>query len=417
MGQILPVPIRSKLLRRVGDADMRIGSAEMQGYRVNMEDAMTIDLLMHGETGPPRAFLGVYDGHGGQDCSAYLKTKVVSAMASQAAPLEEKTIIDVMRDVDAQFLSDPEVHSEHGSTAVFTMVDKIEKHGRTVFKLTVANIGDSRAVLVKGATGECISLTTDHKPEDEEENQRIKAAGGFARNNRVDGELAMSRAMGDHKYKTNTSLKYDQQKVIALPDVRYFEAEVGDILLVCCDGIVEQMTNEDAAAFIYEEAKKSTADPAEICTGLLELSLTRGSKDNMSAMICIFEDGTDYNHKDVFRPGPYTAHKARRNFSQAYLDDAKSHGYEGQALTDLIAAEEAKMDPAELVPAEGAAGGDSSPMGNPLLQSLMAALGGSGTNEADTQAMLSLLASGAVQVREVGDEEGEDGSTPTEQDS
>jgi len=410
MGQILPVPIRSKLLRRVGDVDMRIGSAEMQGFRVNMEDAMTIDLNMHGESGPKRAFLGVYDGHGGTTCSAYLKTKVRDEIAKQAIPTEEKAIIDVMRDVDAQFLSNPDVNPEHGSTAVFTIVEQIEKHGRKVFKLTVANIGDSRAVLVKGATGECISLTSDHKPEDDEENERIMAAGGFARNNRVDGELAMSRAMGDNKYKTNPSLKYDQQKVIPLPDVRYFEAEVGDILLVCCDGIVEQMTNEDAAAFIYEEAKKSTSDPATICAGLLELSLSRGSKDNMSAMICIFEDGTDHNHKDVFIPGPYTAHKSKRNFSQAYLDDAKSHGYEGKELEDLIAAEEAKMDPAELVPADSGAGqGDASPMTNPLLQSLMAALGGPGGN-ANRQAMLSLLASGAVQVRERGsdDEEAEE---------
>lgn len=413
MGQILPVPIRSKLLRRTGDANMRIGSAEMQGFRVNMEDTMTIDLNMHGESGPKRAFLGVYDGHGGQNCSAYLKTKVVAEIARQAVPTEEKTIIDVMRDVDAQFLSDPDVNSEHGSTAVFTIVEQIEKHGRKIFKLTVANIGDSRAVLVKGATGECISLTTDHKPEDDEEKERIMAAGGFARNNRVDGELAMSRAMGDHKYKTNPALKYDQQKVIPLPDVRYFEAEVGDILLVCCDGIVEQMTNEDAAAFIYDEAKKSTADPATICAGLLELSLSRGSKDNMSAMICVFEDGTDNNHKDTFIPGPYTAHKSKRNFSQAYLDDAKSHGYEGKELEDLIAAEEAKMDPAELVPADGgAAQGDSSPMTNPLLQSLMAALGGAGGNEANRQAMLNLLASGAVQVREVGNNDEAEETTP-----
>jgi len=41
----------------------------------------------------------------------------------------------------------------------------------------VANAGDSRLVLAK--QGQAVSLTTDHKPDDEIENTRIIKAGSF----------------------------------------------------------------------------------------------------------------------------------------------------------------------------------------------------------------------------------------------
>ena len=40
-----------------------------------------------------------------------------------------------------------------------------------------ATLFDSRAVLGRG--GECVALSQDHKPSDDEEERRIRAAGGF----------------------------------------------------------------------------------------------------------------------------------------------------------------------------------------------------------------------------------------------
>lgn len=46
-----------------------------------------------------------------------------------------------------------------------------------------------------------ISMTEDHKPSREDEAKRIREAGGFVINNRVMGELAVSRAFGDCDFK------------------------------------------------------------------------------------------------------------------------------------------------------------------------------------------------------------------------
>ena len=48
-----------------------------------------------------------------------------------------------------------------------------------------------------------IPLSKDHKPTDPAEHRRIKEAGGFVEENRVNGNLAISRSLGDLEYKCN----------------------------------------------------------------------------------------------------------------------------------------------------------------------------------------------------------------------
>ena len=76
-------------------------------------------------------------------------------------------------------------------------------HGRK--KLVVANAGDSRAVM--GVGGKAVPLSFDHKPENEIEIKRIEAAGSTITDGRVDGNLNLTRALGDLKYKQKTELK------------------------------------------------------------------------------------------------------------------------------------------------------------------------------------------------------------------
>ena len=103
---------------------------------------------------------------------------------------------------------------ENGSTCCFALVTAIAPlaDGSKQFSITVSNTGDSRALLIH-ADGTFIELTSDHKPELEAERARIVAAGGMVQANRVDGQLAMSRAIGDYGYKDNANLPQHLQKV------------------------------------------------------------------------------------------------------------------------------------------------------------------------------------------------------------
>lgn len=59
-----------------------------------------------------------------------------------------------------------------------------------------------------------ICMSEDHKPTREDEAKRIRDAGGFVINNRVMGELAVSRAFGDVDFKKGLQVKTMQQNCV-----------------------------------------------------------------------------------------------------------------------------------------------------------------------------------------------------------
>ena len=50
-------------------------------------------------------------------------------------------------------------------------------------------------------------MSEDHKPNNAEELERIHNAGGTVSMKRVDGDLAVSRSLGDFQYKDRPDLK------------------------------------------------------------------------------------------------------------------------------------------------------------------------------------------------------------------
>ena len=68
--------------------------------------------------------------------------------------------------------------------------------------IVCANAGDSRSVM--GSLGKATALSFDHKPTNPTERTRIQRAGGFVNGEgRVNGNLNLSRAIGDLTYKKN----------------------------------------------------------------------------------------------------------------------------------------------------------------------------------------------------------------------
>jgi serine/threonine protein phosphatase PrpC len=122
-------------------------------------------------------------------------------------------------------------------------------------EVCVSHIGDSRAILVRD--GKAIALSQDHKPEDQKERARIRAAGGQVIKvgpcHRVDGTLNLSRAFGDFRLKDNSALPPEKQKVIAVPDstCTTFKGGSQEILVIACDGLFERCSNQALADLVW----------------------------------------------------------------------------------------------------------------------------------------------------------------------
>ena len=134
-------------------------------------------------------------------------------------------------------------------------------------KIYIANAGDSRCTMCVG--GKAVELSVDHKPESQIEIDRITKAGSVITEGRVDGNLNLTRSLGDLKYKHREHLTPEEQAITANPDTYVFDlTEDIDFIIMGCDGIWEKKSNVEMVEYIYaklkEETEKASHDYAKI---------------------------------------------------------------------------------------------------------------------------------------------------------
>ncbi|CEQ40068.1 SPOSA6832_01653 [Sporobolomyces salmonicolor] len=136
--------------------------------------------------------------------------------------------------------------------------------------LYTANAGDARAVLARN--GNAVRLSHDHKATDAKEAARIDQAGGFVMNQRVNGYLAVTRALGDSAMK---------QFVVGSPYTT--ETTLGpedEWLIIACDGLWDVCTDQQAVDLI-----RGLNNPQEASDELLQHALNAHSTDNISVIV------------------------------------------------------------------------------------------------------------------------------------
>lgn len=186
-----------------------------------------------------------------------------------------------------------------GCTAVCVLLSKKE--------VVCANAGDSRAIMCRD--GQPVELSHDHKPNDDRERRRIAAAGGtieetpvgtgkHARiNYRINGNLNLSRSIGDLQYKKRADLPQDEQMICSTPDLlTEMRSPQDEFMVIACDGIWDVKSNAQVCDFVRRGLSKKrelgliiedllndciTANPKETC-GL--------GADNMTCIIVKFKN-------------------------------------------------------------------------------------------------------------------------------
>ena len=143
-------------------------------------------------------------------------------------------------------------------------------------------------------------MSEDHKPDNPGELSRIKRSGGFVEEGRVNGMLALSRALGDFEYKSNSQLQAKDQAVSAFPDVRIEPIDSQtQFVLLACDGIWDVKTSQESVDFMMTRlyrnnfAQKVTMQEMENGMGQLldeccarDIASSQGvGCDNMTAII------------------------------------------------------------------------------------------------------------------------------------
>jgi len=243
------------------------GGASQKGRRRHMEDTFRAVPVV-GDS-PRRGFFGVFDGHGGRKAADFA-AEFLAEFATRDLVSQDDKVAALFREAfllaDKQFCETAEREGfGDGTTALVSYL----RDGR----MWVANVGDSRAVLSCG--GVARAVTEDHRPDRETEQRRIESKGGTVFHLgrwRVEGVLAVTRAIGDKDLK---------KCVTAHPDVYDIELTNQDeLLILASDGLWDVMSNQEAVDIAIGQQDLGVA-----CDMLVEAALSKGSNDNVSALI------------------------------------------------------------------------------------------------------------------------------------
>ena len=335
----MPSPVTTKTSEDAASSLLSYGFSCMQGWRRSMEDSHTAILTENG------GFFAVYDGHSGQAtaqfCGKHLYNYVTETPSFKLGKYA-KALYEAFISIDL-FLHKHQPRDRSGCTAVAVLIEGDE--------ILCANAGDSRGVLCRG--GEAVPLSFDHKPYSPTELARIEKAGGFVANRRVNGVLALSRAIGDFSFKCNTRVPWEEQAVTSAPDVKSLtiDKDRDEFVVIACDGIWDVMTNEQVVTMVRSLFSQGVA-LSTICEQLMHQCLSPHpfglGCDNMSVIIVSFKSGEDCRTKlsspvaAATSPDTASAGEAKRpncnegESSQApHFDAAGIAGLVSQALSML----------------------------------------------------------------------------------
>jgi len=338
MGAILSEPVTAMVVERCSSPHWAAAAVTMQGWRRTHEDAHILCNLESGGSQGSSGVFAVLDGHGGNTAalegSRLLEDqlKQVAARGVRTPSEASKLLQDAFIECDERLRQQLGAEDRSGSTVVACIINQLKGNEYTV---QLAHAGDSRAVLCRGGRLYC---SKDHKPNREDETRRIEAAGGCVSQGplgggpmRVDGALAVSRALGDFHFKPS-GMDPAKCKVSAMPEVQTIEGcGLGDWVLLACDGIFDVMENEEVKDFVEGHASKSSrpADGSQVCIDLLKLCLDKGSKDNCTVCLVQFGEFQPRTKASELLPGPWKS--AAPEVQNKYAEFFRVHGFEAEA--------------------------------------------------------------------------------------
>lgn len=370
MGQILSQPLTDKESESGQNKHLAYGLSCMQGWRISMEDAHTTILDLEKtnnnnnnnnnnddiktdddnsnddnetktastskntvtDSTDPVAFFAVYDGHGGDRIAKYTGDNLYKLITKEPEFHKGnfgKALQNTFLATDREILEDNELKlDQSGCTATTVLLNSK--------KIVCANAGDSRTVL--SVNGSAKPLSYDHKPNNEGEHARICAAGGFVDIGRVNGNLALSRAIGDFDFKKSTDLPPEEQIVTAFPDIIEHDiTENDEFVVLACDGIWDCLSSQQ----VVEVVRRGINDRkslVEISESIMDVCLAPSSGgsgigcDNMSIVIVALLQGKTleewYDHI-IAKKGPVSK-SFEEVANEIYTEEERNQGLQSQ---------------------------------------------------------------------------------------
>lgn len=332
MGKYLSKPITSKETKNGTCPDFNWGVASMQGWRCNMEDTFIAEPSL-GNLKTFSLFL-VLDGYGGskfadcvsKDFSAFMLEQNVFSKLKDGDEYQPNELADALKqsllNFDEKMKDVPDLNKS-GCTVTGVLI--------TPNHFVIVNLGDSRTVVCR--QNELLFSTVDHTPSTFTERERIEAAGGVVYRNRINGDLNVSRSLGNYPMKNDTRKRKISQLLSPEADVTVLERskEQDDFIAIASDGVFRSFSNSDLVDYLVKRMPyKRHLD--DLAGDILDYSLHLKTRDNLT-MILIHFDNSSIQREDIKidhdEKLDETIRELTRNYiEEAFADNRQAYGWE-----------------------------------------------------------------------------------------
>ncbi|KAJ8275727.1 hypothetical protein COCON_G00074790 [Conger conger] len=254
----------------------------IKNMRRKMEDKHVVipdfNTLFNLQDQEEQAYFAVFDGHGGVDAAIYAANHLHVNLVRQEMFNQDpgEALCRAFKLTDERFVKKASrEHLRCGTTGVVTFL-----RGST---LHVAWLGDSQVMLVR--RGQAVELMKPHKPDREDEKQRIEALGGcviWFGTWRVNGSLSVSRAIGDSEHKPYICGDADRSN---------FPLDGSeDYLILACDGFYDTVSPDEAVRVVSDHLQENSGDSTMVAHKLVASARDAGSSDNITVIVVFLRD-------------------------------------------------------------------------------------------------------------------------------
>ncbi|KAK8921228.1 putative protein phosphatase 2C 77 [Platanthera zijinensis] len=243
--------------------------ASRRGTRHRMEDGYGIITNIHGDS--TQSFFGVFDGHGGMAAMNFVSEKLGKNIISALEGVKEYDDEDKFETaIKAGYMNTDREFLSQGLSSGTCAATVLLRNG----ELYASNVGDCRVVMSR--KGIANVLTSDLRPEREDERIRIESLGGYVSCHngvwRVQDSLAISRAIGDANMK---------EWIISEPETRKIQLDRDcEFLVMASDGLWDKVSNQEAVDVVMKHSSS-----IQSCKDLVEISCSRGNRDDITVMV------------------------------------------------------------------------------------------------------------------------------------
>ncbi|GAB2232628.1 hypothetical protein Droror1_Dr00011670 [Drosera rotundifolia] len=161
-----------------------------------------------------------------------------------------------------------------------------------------------------------IEMSKDHRPCCMNERTRIESLGGYVEDGYLNGQLGVTRALGDWHLKGLKELGKINGPLSAEPELKLLTLTKEDeFLVIGSDGIWDVFTSQNAVDFARRRLRAHN-DAKLCCKEIVEEAIKRGAGDNLTVVMVCF-------HQEAPPPVVVQRPRFRRSISAEGLQNLK----------------------------------------------------------------------------------------------